>query len=244
MSAWCHASDLFLAPRAGRDVPACWHWSRCSFIQSRWHHSLSWHVRMLATNVLTRFFCSSPANSTSSDDDVQDRSLLDTVLLAQWEDRFERGLFRYDVTACPTKVRSMFSAYSTSSITLVPPATSLESAASLVAIRYRLPILGSLLPWWPFYAPRLTPSQVLDGVYGFVAQLNEGRATKKRPTEFNIDRVLQARGACPFARDLALSFCGSLCLPARNLKGEGFARTHCRISAVQELHAFPASLRP
>lgn len=36
---------------------------------------------------------------------MQDRSLLDTVILAQWEDRFERGLFRYDVTACPTKAR-------------------------------------------------------------------------------------------------------------------------------------------
>lgn len=35
--------------------------------------------------------------------------------------------------------------------------------------------------------------QVLDGVYGFVAQLNEGRATKKRPTEYSIDKVVQAR---------------------------------------------------
>lgn len=62
-------------------------------------------------------------------------SLLDTVLLALWEDCAERGLFRYDVTACPTKV--------------------------------------------------------LPGVYGFVAQLNEGRATKKRPTEFRVDQVCQ-----------------------------------------------------
>lgn len=34
-------------------------------------------------------------------------SLLDTVVLAQWEDRAELGLFRYDVTACPTKVRTL-----------------------------------------------------------------------------------------------------------------------------------------
>ena len=34
-------------------------------------------------------------------------SLLDTVVLAQWEDRAELGLFRYDVTACPTKVCTM-----------------------------------------------------------------------------------------------------------------------------------------
>jgi hypothetical protein len=60
-------------------------------------------------------------------------SLLDTVLLALWEDCAEQGLFRYDVTACCTKV--------------------------------------------------------LPGIYGFVAQLNEGRATQKRPTEFRVDQV-------------------------------------------------------
>lgn len=60
-------------------------------------------------------------------------SLLDTVLLAEWEDRADQGLFRYDVTACPTK--------------MVP------------------------------------------GAYGFVAQFNEGRGSKKRPTEFRVDRV-------------------------------------------------------
>lgn len=47
----------------------------------------------------------------------------------------ERGLFRYDVTACETKV--------------------------------------------------------LAGNYGFIAQLNEGRHLKKRPTEFRVDTVLQ-----------------------------------------------------
>lgn len=29
----------------------------------------------------------------------------------------------------------------------------------------------------------------IPGLYGFVAQLNEGRATKKRPTEFRVDQV-------------------------------------------------------
>ncbi|KAI5079123.1 hypothetical protein GOP47_0006794 [Adiantum capillus-veneris] len=57
------------------------------------------------------------------------------VILAQWEDRAARGLFRYDVTACETKV--------------------------------------------------------LPGEYGFIAQLNEGRHSKKRPTEFRVDQVLQ-----------------------------------------------------
>lgn len=65
-------------------------------------------------------------------------STLDMLLMAEWEERAEQGLFRYDVTACPCKV--------------------------------------------------------LPGPYGFVAQCNEGRASKKRPTEFRID---QARPAPP-----------------------------------------------
>jgi len=75
------------------------------------------------------------SSPSSSEDSGAERSVLDTVLLAKWEERSGQGLFRYDVTACPTRL--------------------------------------------------------LDGVYGFVAQLNEGRATKKRPTEFTVDRVCQ-----------------------------------------------------
>lgn len=91
---------------------------------------------------------SAPNSAASSDDEdsavphqtlelgeVAQKSLLDTILLALWEDCAEQGLFRYDVTACPTKV--------------------------------------------------------LPGIYGFIAQLNEGRATKKRPTEFRVDQVCQ-----------------------------------------------------
>jgi GDP-L-galactose phosphorylase len=33
--------------------------------------------------------------------------------------------------------------------------------------------------------------QTTTGVYGFVAQLNEGRATQKRATEFRVDKVCQ-----------------------------------------------------
>ncbi|PON41182.1 GDP-L-galactose/GDP-D-glucose phosphorylase [Parasponia andersonii] len=62
-------------------------------------------------------------------------AFLDSLVLGQWEDRVQRGLFRYDVTACETKV--------------------------------------------------------IPGRYGFVAQLNEGRHLKKRPTEFRVDKVLQ-----------------------------------------------------
>ena len=60
-------------------------------------------------------------------------NLMDSVLLAEWEDRAEQGLFRYDVTACPT--------------------------------------------------------QLVPGPYGFIAQCNEGRASKKRLTEFRVDQV-------------------------------------------------------
>ena len=62
-------------------------------------------------------------------------AFLNNLLLGQWEDRMSRGLFRYDVTLCETKI--------------------------------------------------------IPGNYGFIAQLNEGRHMKKRPTEFQVDRVLQ-----------------------------------------------------
>ncbi|KAA8527004.1 hypothetical protein F0562_008767 [Nyssa sinensis] len=62
-------------------------------------------------------------------------AFLDSLLLGEWEDRMQRGLFRYDVTACETKV--------------------------------------------------------IPGEHGFIAQLNEGRHLKKRPTEFRVDKVLQ-----------------------------------------------------
>ncbi|KAF5202806.1 Gdp-l-galactose phosphorylase [Thalictrum thalictroides] len=65
----------------------------------------------------------------------EESTFLDTLLLGEWEDRAQRGLFRYDVTACETKV--------------------------------------------------------IPGEYGFIAQLNEGRHLKKRPTEFRVDKVLQ-----------------------------------------------------
>ncbi|XP_057977607.1 GDP-L-galactose phosphorylase 2-like [Malania oleifera] len=62
-------------------------------------------------------------------------AFLESLVLGEWEDRMQRGLFRYDVTACETKV--------------------------------------------------------IPGQYGFIAQLNEGRHLKKRPTEFRVDKVLQ-----------------------------------------------------
>ena len=40
----------------------------------------------------------------SEDEDLLGaQGLLDSILLAEWEDRSQQGLFRYDVTACPTK---------------------------------------------------------------------------------------------------------------------------------------------
>lgn len=84
--------------------------------------------------------------SEASDDSVSDgvsedsgltpsRSLLNSVILAEWEERAEQGLLRYDVTCCKSK--------------LVP------------------------------------------GAYGFIAQFNEGRGTKKRATEYRVDQVVQ-----------------------------------------------------
>lgn len=75
------------------------------------------------------------SDSGSSTQVVPQRSILDNLMLAEWEDRADQGLFRYDVTACP--------------------------------------------------------SRVLSGMCGFIAQLNEGRASKKRPTEFCVDQVNQ-----------------------------------------------------
>ncbi|KAK4398553.1 GDP-L-galactose phosphorylase 1 [Sesamum angolense] len=77
----------------------------------------------------------SEKDSVASENDEPPVDFLDSLLLAEWEDRMQRGLFRYDVTACETKV--------------------------------------------------------IPGKYGFIAQLNEGRHLKKRPTEFRVDKVLQ-----------------------------------------------------
>ncbi|KAL3636978.1 Phosphate metabolism transcription protein [Castilleja foliolosa] len=60
---------------------------------------------------------------------------LSSLILGEWENRMQRGLFHYDVTSCETKV--------------------------------------------------------IPGKSGFIAQLNEGRHLKKRPTEFRVDKVLQ-----------------------------------------------------
>ena len=68
---------------------------------------------------------------------------MDSILLAEWEDRAEQGLFRYDVTACPT--------------------------------------------------------QLVPGTYGFIAQCNEGRASKKRATEFRVDQVGSCHAGCCIA---------------------------------------------
>ncbi|CAA7396704.1 unnamed protein product [Spirodela intermedia] len=74
-------------------------------------------------------------NPLSVPDEDPTIDFLNTLVLGQWEDRLSRGLFRYDVTACESKV--------------------------------------------------------IEGEHGFIAQLNEGRHLKKRPTEFRVDQVLQ-----------------------------------------------------
>ena len=81
---------------------------------------------------------SSDSDDTNSDSSIKfsHQSLLDSLTIAEWESKMEQGLFRYDVTSCPT--------------------------------------------------------HVMPGDFGFIAQLNEGRAAKKRPTEFQVDKVVQA----------------------------------------------------
>lgn len=100
-----------------------------------------------------------------------DTSLPEKVLCKEWDRRFEQGLFRYDVKACETKVSCQncklgFVCDSTCCVRASPREASVEQPASHVF-------------------------QVTEGVYGFVAQLNEGRASKKRATEFRVDKVVQ-----------------------------------------------------
>lgn len=45
------------------------------------------------------------------------------------------------------------------------------------------------------YDVSVCPTKVVPGSMGFVAQLNVGRATQKRATEFKLDQV--GVGACP-----------------------------------------------
>lgn len=79
----------------------------------------------------------SPLNSKFSTFPVRQsqRSTIDTVVTSLWDDCAARGLFRYDVSQCDSKI--------------------------------------------------------VPGKWGWVAQLNEGRASKKRPTELRVDAVLQ-----------------------------------------------------
>lgn len=77
----------------------------------------------------------SDEQSSDSSSYFHQNSLLDSLILAEWESKSDQDLFRYDVTACPT--------------------------------------------------------HTIPGPYGFIAQLNEGRASKKRPTEFQVDKVMQ-----------------------------------------------------
>lgn len=74
-------------------------------------------------------------NSAGDSSGSSEPSLFDTKLLSEWDSRQEAGLFRYNVSACESKV--------------------------------------------------------VEGRYGFVAQINEGRAQNKRPTEFSVDKVMQ-----------------------------------------------------
>ncbi|CAM0949957.1 unnamed protein product [Alopecurus aequalis] len=94
-----------------------------------------------ASKLAVYAFKANPTKLPSQEDAVPTDFFIN-LLLGQWEDRMTQGLFRYDVTACETKV--------------------------------------------------------IPGNLGFVAQLNEGRHLKKRPTEFRVDRVLQPFDSAKF----------------------------------------------
>ena len=68
-------------------------------------------------------------------DTVKRQSLVEKMLLSAWDDKADKGLFKYDVSKCQSKI--------------------------------------------------------VPGRFEFVAQLNEGRAQKKRQTEFKMDNVCQ-----------------------------------------------------
>ena len=125
--AWptCPSWLMLLAWHALNPTPAGWLAGPC---RSRMYMSTS-------DDDLASLDGASDSGGSTGAQVVPQRSVLDMLLLAEWEDRAEQGLFRYDVTACPTKM--------------------------------------------------------VAGSYGFVAQCNEGRASKKRPTEFRVDLVSQ-----------------------------------------------------
>lgn len=110
-----------------------------------------------------------------------DTSLPEKVLCKEWDRRSEQGLFRYDVKACETKVSCQLPLFALRVVVCAacgrvycvraPPWDS--SAGQYVCVRVACVL------------------QVTEGVYGFVAQLNEGRASKKRATEFRVDKVVQ-----------------------------------------------------
>lgn len=63
----------------------------------------------------------------------------------------------------------------------------------------RSPLDMTLLALWDMcnedglfrYDVTACSTKAIPGAYGFIAQLNEGRANKKRPTEFRVDQVVQ-----------------------------------------------------
>lgn len=98
-----------------------------------------------------------------------------------------RGLFRYDVTACETKV--CFSA-SEPFIKLGRAKQERVDVSSTCKIFLLEPFFLNCVVW--------NVTQLLPGKHGFIAQLNEGRHLKKRATEFRVDQVLQEFDAKKF----------------------------------------------
>ncbi|CAI5997607.1 unnamed protein product [Closterium sp. NIES-65] len=126
----------------------CSHASQPGFLDSGSRHSestssfasyddLQWIRESLSSSSDDDSLSLSSGGASDIHDDDQDTAAfsLRKHITSEWNRKFQEGLFRYDVTACESKV--------------------------------------------------------IEGRLGFIAQLNEGRHSKKRPSEFPMDKVLQ-----------------------------------------------------
>ncbi len=144
--------------------------------------------------------------------EVPSRSQLESSLVALWEDRADRGLFRWGrcdglaAGCCRRREAWALSHQNVSWRRDTPCACGLAAAWLGDGLGRYEPQAGSgptsarsvltlccSLPYRTAcrYDVSQCATRVLPGRLGFVAQLNEGRANKKRPTEFRVDQVGQ-----------------------------------------------------
>lgn len=148
---------------------------------------------------------------------VPQRSVLDALLLGEWEDRAEVGP-RWCLPACcwlcdPTTrclrwsgrpgMLSSIASFRGHAGECSPVHRDRDSRRACALPRCHLGLGCCSTPVWPpphlpflqaglfRYDVTACPTKLVPGAYGFIAQCNEGRLSKKRPTEFRIDQVRQ-----------------------------------------------------